>query len=271
MDEREAQLFEEAYHKREAGRHADALRDLRALILSVTDPADKAGLLYHEVLWLADLDDAPMARKRVEELKRLVAAIAGSSSDSPQLEVPISLKVMALFADAKVLLTENDETKALRVLDTLVSDYPKQLTLPNLRKTMAEAQVVRGFILADQAKWEEARAALESVTPLEEQKGLAAYYLGHCYYMLKDYPTARASLTEASRLGLSRKWEGRVHYMLGLTNYHLNRMKEAKDEFELCIKTAEPEYLRTTKIDEWLEATSGALRRAASPPNSKPN
>lgn len=282
MDERESQLFEEACHKRDAGRDADALQDLRALIRSVTDPADRAGLLYHEVLWLIDLEDASMAKERVEELKRLVATIAASSPDSSQIEASISLKVMSLFADAKVLLAENQEAKALPVLDALVSNYPKQLALPNFREILAEAQVDRGFILADQEKWGEARAALESVAPLEEQKSLTAYYLGHCYYMLKDYRTARDRLTEALRLGLSQKWEGRAHYMLGLTNYHFNRMEEAKDEFDLCVKTAEPEYLGTTKIWEWLEATSRALGlereaekyrqcRTASSPNSKAN
>lgn len=282
MDERESQLFEEACHKRDAGRDADALQDLRALIRSVTDPADRAGLLYHEVLWLIDLEDASMAKERVEELKRLVATIAASSPDSSQIEASISLKVMSLFADAKVLLAENQEAKALPVLDALVSNYPKQLALPNFREILAEAQVDRGFILADQEKWGEARAALESVAPLEEQKSLTAYYLGHCYYMLEDYRTATDRLTEALRLGLSQKWEGRAHYMLGLTNYHFNQMKEAKDEFDLCVKTAEPEYLGTTKIWEWLEATSRALGleheaekyrqcRTASSPNSKAN
>jgi len=280
MNELEAQQFEHAYQKHDAGRSAEALQEIRELILNITDPADQAGLLYHEILWLIGLGDTSTARERLGEMRRLVTSMVVSHSDSNQSDLSVSLGLMSLFAEAKVLLGENDEIKALAVLDTLISAYPQQLSLPNFGEIRAEVQVVRGFLLADRERWEEAKASLESVIPLEEQRSLAAYYLGHCYFMLGDYSMARVKLTEALRSGLSQKWECRAHYVLGLTNYRSNQMRAAKEEFELCVRTADPEYLGTTRIWEWLEATCRALgfseeaanyRLRASSPNSRPN
>ena len=47
--------------------------------------------------------------------------------------------------------------------------------------------------------------------------------------------------------------------MLGLAEYHLAHLKEAKRNFELCVQKADTEYIRKFNISGWLEKTSRDL------------
>ena len=54
-------------------------------------------------------------------------------------------------------------------------------------------------------------------------------------------------------------WQSQAHYMLGLAEYQLAHVKEAKKHFELSVRTADAEYIEKNNIWGWLDKTSLAL------------
>jgi tetratricopeptide (TPR) repeat protein len=254
MTEAESKLFDEAYARYAAGNRKEALQKLRELALSLREPADRGGLLYYEVLWLLELCELSEARSQLKALQEVVVSIADTPADVSDIDPLVSLNVMTRFAEARVLMDEGDKAGALGALASLTTKYPKQLSsLPDL---YGEVQLLQGILLGDADRWSDARTFLENASPPEGLSGILLYYLGHCYYALGEYSAAKAKLTAALQQGLSSRWVPRTHYILGLTEYHLSNTKKAKREFELCVETADPEYLGTTKVWKWLEATS---------------
>ena len=184
----------------------------------------------------------------------LPEAVLDTSDDTR----PANLVVMVRYAELKTLLAERNQVQALEVLEDLVSRYPAQLSGPGF-EILKDIDLHHGFLLADAGRWREARPFLEKADAPEAWKSVVCYYLGHCYYEYREYERAKQKLMEALHLGLSGHWEGRAHYVLGLVECHLGEMKAANEQFELCVKTADPRYLSASRIWEWLEAASRAL------------
>lgn len=282
MNQFEALRVTEAYQQFEAGECVKAVRGLREFADRIDDPWTKAELLYHQVVFLAQMDDAVQARSCFTELRRAVGlllpeAVLDTSDDTP----PANLAVMVRYAELKTLLAERNEVQALQVLEDLVSRYPVQLSGP-ASEILDDIDLHHGFLLADAGRWRQAKPFLEKARPPEAWKSVVCYYLGHGYYESREYECAKEKLMEALHLGLSGHWEGRAHYVLGLVEYHLGDMRAAKEQLELCVKTADPRYLGASRIWEWLEAVSRALGlkadadkyrrlRVASETNSKPH
>jgi tetratricopeptide (TPR) repeat protein len=261
MNDVETKRFEEACSKYEAGSRLEALQELHELIAMVPDVEERATLLQVEILWLIDLAEISQARARLTQLRRLVGNLGNSPPDTDSDDPRVSLFVRTEFTEAKLLLFEDKGAEGNRILDNLVSSYPKQLSqYPDL---LGYIQLVRGYYLADHAKWAEAVSALEEAIVPDDQKSLFSYYLGHCHNLLGHYDLARQELEESLRLGLTAKWECRAHYMLGASYYRLSDLQAAKREFQLCVETADPEYLGTTQIWEWLEETCRRLGLSA--------
>lgn len=282
MNPTESQRLTDIYQKFEAGDHVDALRQLRELSTRVDDPWEKAALWYHEALFLVEMGQIPEARQRLEEFKKSLTLLGELPPDGYQDDLSHNLAVMVRYTELKVLMAERKQPEALQVLEGLVSRFPKQLSIPGFTEVSEELKTYHGFLLADADRWEEAKPFLENASSPEAWRSVLCYYLGHCYYVFKDYERAQRKLTEALSLGLIGHWQGRARYILGLVEYHLSNMRAAKSQFEECVKTADPMYLGETKIWEWLEATSRALglyddaekyhqRRMLNPFSSKPN
>jgi len=282
MNQSEALRVTEAYRQFEAGECIKAVKGLREFADRIDDPWTKAELLYHQIIFLAQVDDAVHARSCFNELERAVGlllpeVVLDTSDDTP----PANLAVMVRYAEMKTLLAERSQVQALEVLEYLVSQYPAQLSGPGT-EILNDIDLHHGFLLADAGRWRQAKPFLEKAHPPEAWKSVVCYYVGHCHYEFREYECAKQKLMEALHVGLSGDWEGGAHYVLGLVEYHLGEMKAAKEQFELCVKTADPRYLGASRIWEWLEAASRALgmeedadkyRRlhAASETNSKPH
>jgi tetratricopeptide (TPR) repeat protein len=277
----QTRLFEQACAIWEAGERTAAVRLVREVSETVADAEDRAGLLYHEVIWLLALPDLRRARAQLDVFKVLVRSITTVPSDSDQLSPGVTLTVMACFAEAKVLIDEGRGIEALRIFEDLESQYPNQISLPPFDDIRSQMPILRGMILANLNKWSDARPLLEKSPSPPGWEGLVAYYLGHLYYESNEFPASRQKLREAIGLHMERKWESRAHYILGLTEYQLSNMIGAKKEFELCAGMADPEYLETTNIWNYLESVSEALgeyvdakewrKRWNAPPSHKVN
>jgi tetratricopeptide (TPR) repeat protein len=282
MNQSDALRVMEAYQQFEAGECIKAVKGLRELADRIDDPWTKAELLYHQVIFLAQMDAAGEARSCFNEFKGAVGLrLSGVVLDTPVDTQSANLAVMVRYAELKTLLAEGNQVQALEVLEELVSQYPTQLSGPGI-EILKDIDLYHGFLLADAGRWKQAKPFLDKAHPPEAWKSFVCYYLGHYYYEFRDYERAKEKLMEALHMGLSGHWEGRAHYVLGLVEYYLGEMKAAKEQFELCVKTADPRYLGASRIWEWLEAASRALgleadadkyRRlhAASETNSKPH
>jgi len=259
MNEADAQRFEAISNRFAVGDRIGALEELRNLIQRASDPLDRAGLLYHEVLCLLEERDTVRAEASLKELTAIVEPNFDSESDVDQINLKVSLAVMTRYADAKVLIAKGDENRALAVLKEVVSRYPKQLSTSNFREVKAETYVRLGILLANANRWLEAGEYLKNTTPLDSLKPVYYYYLGQFYFTVRDYARAAESLKKCFTNDMPPKWFAQAHYMLGLAEYHLLNVQAAKREFELSVQKADPNYIRKSNIWGWLEATSKAL------------
>jgi tetratricopeptide (TPR) repeat protein len=259
MNQAEIQRFHEAFTKFQTGDCAEALRELRELAEKQTDRWDRALLCYHETLFLTQMDQTAEARKQLGELKELLGRTYYAKPDSPATDPALAWAIMARYAELKVFVAERRPERALRAIEELEARYSKQLCTSTFEETREEIEIRHGMILGDFDRWAEARPLLEKAHPPENWKAMVAFYMGQCYYHFRDNKLAKSKLLEALGLGLADKWRARAHYILGIVQYHLGAVASAKNEFELCLQTADADYLSTTRIWQWLEGTSRAL------------
>jgi tetratricopeptide (TPR) repeat protein len=261
MTKTEVRRCEELLARHAAGEHADALKGLHALVEAVSGPLDKAGLLYHEVLWLLERGDVPGARSRLEEMKnKLVAGSIGSlPPDNGRSDLNASLGFMALFAEASVLIAEGDSTKALLVLQDLVLRYKKQLSLKKFSEIRGEILTRFGMLLGNDNRWLEAGPLLEQASPPKSLQPVLSYYLGQYYHTIRDYKKAAEKLKDSFTDSMPPNWRCRAHFMRGVCEYHLDDLESSKREFELSAQSADADYIRKYNIWGWLETICRAL------------
>jgi tetratricopeptide (TPR) repeat protein len=259
MNPAESQRLQKAFRKFHAGACTEALREVREMAEKLDDRWDQALLCYHETLFLAEMDRAADARKQLTELKPLLGRAYYAPPSSLSTDPSLAWAVMARYAEMKVLIAERNPARTLRAIEDLETRYSKQLCAPVFDEIREEIEIHHGMLLADSDRWAEARPLLEKARPPESWKALLAFYLGQCYYQFRDNKLAKSKLIEALGLGLTDRWRARAHYILGIVQYHLGALASSKNEFELCLQTADAEYLSTTRIWKWLEGTSRAL------------
>src|ERR1700733_3127254 len=119
MNQSDALRVMEAYREFEAGECIKAVKGLREFADRIDDPWTKAELLYHQIVFLAQMDDAVHARSCFNELKTAVGfllrdLVLDTSDDTP----PANLAVMVRYAELKTLLAERNEGQALRYRKT---------------------------------------------------------------------------------------------------------------------------------------------------------
>jgi len=259
MNPADARRFHDASKKYKDGNYLQALKELRELAKHVRDPLEKAEVHSHEVICLVELDEITAARQRVDELNRNVRSLVSQPVDGYEYDLKISLPVEVRYLEVRVAFAERKAHEALRLLDELVSRYPQQLSIAEFREICHQLGTLRGFILGELGRWEEAEPQLESASPPEKWKAPHAYYLGLCYYELRRYGRAKQKLTEAIERGLTSNLESHVHYILGLIEYNLSDIRAAKRQFELCARDADESSIEMPKLWSWLETTSAAL------------
>lgn len=259
MNELTLQGLNHAYSKFDAHNFDEALEELRNLAATVSDPWEKAELLYHESMFLLESKKIVEARQRVTDLARALATLVPSPSDGDEWDVPVSLPVMARHADLRVTAKEGKTLEALRLIEDLIARYPKQLSLPQFQGMFDEVKTLRGELLGRVGRWAEAKPYLEEANPPEAWRGFHLYYLGVCYYELGDYLRAKQKLSEALEVGLEGAWEVSAHLTLGFAEYKLSNMEAAKQQFEICVKSPDQQSIDMQTVWEGLEATARAL------------
>src|SRR5215472_2253592 len=138
MNATDAQRFRKANQRfREATSKCDlseALQELRELANHTSNPWHKAEIQTHEVIVLVDMDEIPAARLCVEELKKAVGVLIASPSDGYEYDLEVSLPLEVRYLEIRVAHAEGKTSEALRMLEELVSRYPKQLSIAVFRE-----------------------------------------------------------------------------------------------------------------------------------------
>ncbi len=178
----QTRLFEQACDMWNAGEQIEAVRILRDVATTLIDPEDKAGLLFHEIIWWVGLRDPRQARAQLDALKAIVSSIATCPNDLDQLAPAVTLTVMARFAEARVLMYEDRGVEALRIFEDLESQYPKQISLPAFDDIRSQIAILRGIILAGADKRAEARRFLENSPTPPGWEGIVSYELGRLHF-----------------------------------------------------------------------------------------
>lgn len=259
MSQFNARRFDEAVSKYEGEKYSEAFEQFHALVLDLSDPWDKAEVLYHEVITLVVLTRISEARQRINELRRMVVELVKQPSDGSDYDLQMSLPVMVRHAEIRVLVEEGNSPEALTLLDDLRSHYPKQLCIPQFRTVSTELDALRGMLLGDVGRWTEAKALLESALPPKCWQGVHTYYLGQCYYELGMDEKAKTEFEAALQFGLKNPWKSGAYFKLGLIAYKFSDITEAKNYFELCANIVDQEDFEMAKLWAWLEETSRAL------------
>jgi tetratricopeptide (TPR) repeat protein len=246
-----------------AGKPDEAVRIVRDLVRETPDGFERFFLLYYEMCWLLDMGAVVEARSKLNEMQTQMSHIDGLGSQMPvepqdndQEDLAAGLAVISRFAEARLLIKEKNEPSALTVLEDLMSRYPRQLSQRKFDELRHEAEMHAGMLLANADRWLEAGVFLERAVPTKQYKPIWSYYLGQYYYTVRNYRRAAKLLKESITSNMPPGWQCRARYMLGLSEYHLAHIKEAKRNFEFCVQTADTEYIRKNNIWGWLEKTS---------------
>ena len=249
-----------------AGKPQEALRIVRDLIRETPDGFERFFLFYYEMCWLLEMGAVVEARNKLNDIQTQMSYIDGLGSqvpiepqDSDQEDLGAGSAVVFRFAEAKLLIKEGNEPLALSVLEDLMSRYPRQLSQRIFDQLRREAEMHAGLLLANADRWLEAGVFLERAVPPKHYKPIWSYYLGQYYCTVRNYRRAAKLLKESITSNMPPKWQSRARYMLGLSEYHLAHVKEAKRNFEFCVQTADTEYIRKNNIWGWLEKTSRDL------------
>ena len=240
---------------RDQGRFKDAIGEFTRLAEETPDPVDRAGILWSAAATSRALGDLNLANRYVREARALVPALDSASPRDPD-ERLISLLIGIVTEEANLCYAAGSQNEALTQLNNLVSNHAQTLADPTFRDSYFVVQRLRAFLLADLGNWREALPILEEIQSFEGgAKDLINFYLGHCYLAADEYLKAKPRLIEALKLGLPPNFEYRAHCELGSVYFHLQHYARAKIEFEETAKTADPGYMRDSKVWKWLELT----------------
>jgi tetratricopeptide (TPR) repeat protein len=249
-----------------AGKPDEAVRIVRDLVRETPDGFERFFLLYYEMCWLLDMGAVVEARSKLNEMQTQMSHIDGLGSQMPvdpqdndQEDLAAGSAVVFRFAETKLLIKEKNEPLALAALEDLMSRYPRQLSQRIFDELRREAEMHAGMLLANADRWLEAGVFLERTVPSKQYKPIWSYYLGQYYCTVRNYRRAAKLLKESITSNMPPEWQSRARYMLGLSEYHLAHVKEAKRNFEFCVQTADTEYIRKNNIWGWLEKTSRDL------------
>jgi tetratricopeptide (TPR) repeat protein len=171
MNEAAMERFNDVYGKFEAGSRSEALKGLQDLLNSLDDPWEKTALLYHETLFLVEMEETKKARECLDSFKAMLSSLGEPPTDGYQDKLPNNLAVMAGYTEMRVLLAEKKETEALKRIEDLVSQYPKQLSISGFDQILGEIQTHRGFLLVNAGRYAEAKTILENSSPPRTLEG----------------------------------------------------------------------------------------------------
>jgi tetratricopeptide (TPR) repeat protein len=125
-----------------------------------------------------------------------------------------------------------------------------------------DIQERRGLELTRMERYREAVPLLKESLAFQlkiENRSDILSNLGLCYLELRDFESAKDHFGEAVVLGLTKEWEGQVHFGLGVAYFYTDMLREAKAEFQICEARVAEYQLPIASVYGWLASICKAL------------
>lgn len=226
-----------------------ALADIEELLKHTGVADDRVYLLFSKAQCFAILGDFERAREFIS------LALGEQPNDA-------DTQLSAQYHQALFTEREGKQSQALQEFDTILKTYPELSERLETRFIFEELQQHRAFLLFHLFRFEEAASLFKDVLRFELEKDIRSDALaasGVCHLELEQWDQAKDRLLEAKAAGITKKWEGKFHFYLGIAYYYTDLYREAKSEFKLCEERAIQYQLPTLDIYRWLAAISKAL------------
>jgi tetratricopeptide (TPR) repeat protein len=235
-------VIQRAVELNDPGLAEAALHEIDALLGSSSDTNERVYLLFSRASCYGILGKFEEAREQ------LTSALREKPDDE-------SSRITVDFMEGLLYQQEGKYAEALEKLSATLSKYRRQLRLPELRFMYEDVQQRRAFLSVTLSKFPSAIPLLKECLTFGLEKELRSNTLaslGLCHLELKDYEAARDCFLEAVALGLTKEWEGRAHFNLGIAYFYTDMVSEAKREFLLCEQLSAVHQLSTVDIYAWL-------------------
>ncbi len=165
------------------------------------------------------------------------------------------VQLQADVIDGSLYDQEGKPAKAYERLTAALSRHEGRLRDPNLAFLYEDIQQRRAFDLVRVNNFQEAVPLLKEILSFglpSEIRSATLANLGFCYAKSNEYEQARDCFMQVIEIGVTKAWEGKVHFYLGLACAHLHLLREAKHEFQLCEHHAAEYNVSIGNVYGWL-------------------
>jgi len=215
--------YDHAIALREAGRHQEALVELRSLASTSEDPEENAVVQMAIARCLRACGKLGEARRALRDAY-------------PSLSTQSSAYLRVKFVEALIEEGDGNWKKELDLLDEILdSKYARLVQEDENQDLKEEVYRHRGIALMGVGRHKEARSLLEAAISGDYEKELTLYYLGQCYFVLGELKLAKLRIKEALSIGLQAVNELNAHYWLAVAHFRLGEYAWSKLEFEWCL------------------------------------
>jgi tetratricopeptide (TPR) repeat protein len=231
-----------ALQTRDPATAEEAFREIDIQLRSLADGSEKANLILRKAVLLGIIH-------RFDDARRQLDLALEEAPDDPDVRFQFD------FIGGTLCDEEGKPSEAVARLTTVLSNFGERLAKPEGRFLYEDIQLRRGLDLAKLSRFQEAAPLLEESLSFElrsEDRSRVLSNLGFCCCELKDYERAIRCFLQACEIGLTKEWEGHVHFYLALSYAHLNLFGEAKREFQLCEVRASEYQLQIQNVYRWL-------------------
>jgi tetratricopeptide (TPR) repeat protein len=227
----------------------EAIREVDLQLTSVSETKDMASLLLAKALLNGFLH-------RYSDARRQLAQALEQAPTDP--DVRFSHDVI----DASLYDQEGKPEQAYIRLTAVLSRYSERLSRSDARSIYEDIQQRRAFDLFWLKRFEDAVPLLKECLSFDLkaiERSCALANLGICYVKLKQYEEAKDWLLKAREMGVTKEWEGHVHFYLAFTYAQLHLLRESKREFQVCEERAVQYQLPLEQLYKWLSRICGLL------------
>jgi tetratricopeptide (TPR) repeat protein len=231
----------------------EAFHEIDVRLQSLTSAREKADLLMRKAVLYEKVG-------RIDDARKQLRAALAEAPDEPDVRLQFD------YIDGSIYHQEENFGEAFTRLTAVLSKYHARLALPDFRFVYEDIQQQRAFELFRLKKFQEAVPLFKECLAFDmkpEDRSSALANLGICYVKLKRYEDAKDYLLQACKMGVTKDWEGHVHFYLAFTYAQLQLLRESKREFQLCEERAAEYQLPLERLYVWLSRICGLLGEKA--------
>lgn len=231
----------------------EAFCEIDTRLRSLTDSKEKADLLMRKAVLYEVLGRFGDARKQLGTALR-------EAPNDPDIQLQFD------YIDGALFHQQQNFSEAFARLTSVLSKHAERLVQPQFRFIYEDIQQHRAFELFRLGQFQDAVPLFKECLSFEmkpEDRSSALANLGICYVKLKKYEEAKDHLVQACEIGVTKEWEGHVHFYLAFTYAHLHLLRESKREFQLCEERAAQYQLPLDQLYAWLSRVCKELGEKA--------